>query len=254
MTNELLTPAKWLSGNIRVFVVGCGGTGSYLVSHLAQIDSILKVLSNNTRGLSVTCFDPDVVTEHNIGRQNFHYADIGFNKAERLVTRANTWMGTNWKHSSALYSGKQGFDVLFTCVDSAQSRYEIGKNISYLDDESIWIDGGNDADSGQVIAGHAGNPANIQKVPNLYDLYGDILLSVKEDRRDSCSVEESITRQEYGVNHQTALLMAQLFMRLVRHGKVGYQGNFFSQLDGDCQALVPTPDIWKSFGYSSTNP
>ena len=43
-------------------------------------------------GLHVTVFDPDTVTEANIGRQLFSGSELGLNKAAALATRINRFL------------------------------------------------------------------------------------------------------------------------------------------------------------------
>ena len=48
-------------------------------------------------GLHLTAFDPDTVTEANIGRQLFSETELGLNKATALVTRVNRFFGYAWE-------------------------------------------------------------------------------------------------------------------------------------------------------------
>ena len=72
---------------VTVFVIGAGGTGSQVATGLARISVALQALGHP--GLHVTVFDPDTVTEANIGRQLFSGSELGLNKAAALVTRIN---------------------------------------------------------------------------------------------------------------------------------------------------------------------
>lgn len=72
---------------VTVFVIGAGGTGSQVATGLARISVALQALGHP--GLHVTVFDPDTVTEANIGRQLFSGSELGLNKAVALVTRIN---------------------------------------------------------------------------------------------------------------------------------------------------------------------
>ena len=54
---------------VTVFVIGAGGTGSQVATGLARMSVALQALGHP--GLHVTVFDPDTVTEANIGRQLF---------------------------------------------------------------------------------------------------------------------------------------------------------------------------------------
>ena len=60
---------------ITVHVVGCGGTGSFVISRLARINFALREIGHP--GLHVTAFDDDRIERFNIGRQNFFENDEG---------------------------------------------------------------------------------------------------------------------------------------------------------------------------------
>lgn len=63
--NYLLSPHHPVS----VIVIGAGGTGSQVITSLARMDRALQALGHP--GLYVTVYDPDAVSESNIGRQLF---------------------------------------------------------------------------------------------------------------------------------------------------------------------------------------
>ena len=88
--NYLLSPHHPVS----VHVIGAGGTGSQVATNLARMDMALRALGHP--GLHVTVFDPDTVSEANIGRQLFSESEIGLNKAVALVTRINRFFGSTW--------------------------------------------------------------------------------------------------------------------------------------------------------------
>ena len=70
---------------VTVNIIGAGGTGSQVLTCMARLDVTLRALGHP--GLFVTLYDPDIVTEANIGRQFFGPMDLGLNKAQCLVTR-----------------------------------------------------------------------------------------------------------------------------------------------------------------------
>jgi hypothetical protein len=72
---------------------------------------------------------------------------------------------------------------------------------------------------------------------------------IKDDPTQSCSHEQSITRQDWGVNQQTALLMAQYLWRLLRHGKCGHHVQYFDIADGELSSLDIDPQMWQTFNY-----
>ena len=85
--NYLLTPYP----PVTVFIIGAGGTGSQVITNLARMDTALQ--ASGHPGLHVTLFDPDTVTQANIGRQLFSETELGMNKAIAAVTRINRFFG-----------------------------------------------------------------------------------------------------------------------------------------------------------------
>ena len=79
--NYLLSPHHPVS----VHIIGAGGTGSQVATNLARMDMALRALGHP--GLHVTVFDPDTVSEANIGRQLFSESEIGLNKAHQPFLR-----------------------------------------------------------------------------------------------------------------------------------------------------------------------
>lgn len=246
------TPSNLLDSTIYVDVIGVGGTGAYLLSLLAQMNFILINVSEGRTKLHVTAFDDDVVSEFSVGRQNFYPQDLGINKAEVIINRINLGFGTQWEYRNERYDSKvvRNKDVLMTCVDNISSRIEIGKLNCKKKSECLWIDGGNDSTSGNVIFGHLGQPENQIKIPNWFDLYYETMKNLKDDNRDSCSHSDSINRQGFGVNHQTALFMSQFLWKMLRYGEVNIGAQFFDLKEGDSKALEINSNVWESFGYT----
>ena len=60
---------------VTVFVIGAGGTGSQVITNLARMSMALQALGHP--GLHVTVFDPDTVSQANIGRQLFTGTEQG---------------------------------------------------------------------------------------------------------------------------------------------------------------------------------
>lgn len=251
-----LTPQEFFNKTVNITVIGAGGTGSYLLSYLAQINYLLKMVGGADTPLQVEVFDPDTVSETNVGRQNFWPMDIGLNKADVLVDRINAGFGTSWVSRAESHDMKQvsyNTDIVMTCLDSAKARHTLGKNhMNFGNTSTLWIDGGNGAKTGQVIMGHLNYGAK-GRIPNLFDLYGDMLLESPEETAPSCSHAESIRRQDFGVNHTTAFYMANLVWQMLRHGKVNYQGGFFDLSVGELNPVKPIPEVWAAFGYSKNS-
>lgn len=89
---------------VTVFVIGAGGTGSQVATNLARMSIALQALGHP--GLHLTVFDPDTVTEANIGRQLFSESELGLNKAVALVTRINRFFGFSWEAKGQCYPSR----------------------------------------------------------------------------------------------------------------------------------------------------
>lgn len=251
--NEFTIPSKWVSSKVKVLVIGSGGTGSILLSMLAQMDHNLRALSEGESYLDLTVVDGDTVSQFNIGRQAFYTGDVGQYKSEVLVKRFNQFSGTQWSYSTsfATPSDVETFkaDLVITCVDSAKFRYELGKHFSDKFNNTVWIDCGNDQNSGQIILGNLGKN-NKDKIPNIFDLYGETLASIEDRPEDSCSHYQSLNSQDFGVNHTVAINASNLLWRLLRHGKLSHHGMFIDIVTGCVNPLNIDHQVWSSFGYS----
>jgi PRTRC genetic system ThiF family protein len=144
-------PSSFADNEICIAVAGAGGNGTQMITGLARMDLALKALGHP--GLNVNVFDPDIVTEANVGRQLFSPSDIGQYKAEVLVHRLNCYFGLDWAAYHTRYKAGQRFsdgraDVLIGCVDSAAARRDLAQTKF-----RYWLDLGNTEKKGQVILG-----------------------------------------------------------------------------------------------------
>lgn len=244
-------PTHWATDVVNVTLVGCGGTGSSMLDELFRMHMLLLRLDHP--GLCVEVWDPDEVSEANIGRQRFWPADVGYNKAELLVNRYNSFGGTNWTAKGETFCHKMcaelSSDLLLTCVDRPEVRAKIGKAGSKKGSKScLWLDTGNDDSSGQVILGHlAGRKSGKNALPNVFDLYPS-LVNQKSSARPSCSTEEALRRQDFGINQRVAGEASGLLWQLLRHGKLDRHGSFVYQQHGEVLPLAIGEETWKAFG------
>lgn len=250
--NSFNAPTEWATDVVKITLVGCGGTGSSMLDELFRMHMLLLRLDHP--GLFVEAWDPDEVSEANIGRQRFWPADVGYNKAELLVNRYNSFGGTNWKAKGEMFShqmcGALTSDVLLTCVDRPEVRAAIGKAGAKFGKRSscLWLDTGNDDSSGQVILGHlAGRKSRKDALPNVFDLYPS-LANQKSSARPSCSTEEALRRQDFGINQRVAGEASGLLWQLLRHGKLNRHGSYVYQEHGEVLPLPIGEEAWQAFG------
>jgi len=144
----LLLPAE---NNVKFFLVGCGGNGSWLAPSVARVGKLL--IEKFSKSVEITFFDPDCVEEKNIYRQNFCAAEIGLNKAEALADRyGQAWgleIGAIGQKFDRRYAYSSGIAVIIGCVDNTTAR----KTISDYVNGCCWLDCGNTKNYGQVLLG-----------------------------------------------------------------------------------------------------
>jgi PRTRC genetic system ThiF family protein len=142
---------------VTVNLAGCGGTGSQVLTALSRINHTLVALGHP--GLHVTTFDPDHITEANLGRQLFSASDAGLNKAVVLTALLNRFFSTGWEAVPDFYKNEPA-NIVITCVDNVKSRMEIADGLLSQPDNDkrhdfdkplYWLDFGNTQNAGQVI-------------------------------------------------------------------------------------------------------
>ncbi|GAA4649818.1 PRTRC system ThiF family protein [Kistimonas scapharcae] len=244
------TPVSWLSGSLRIALIGVGGTGSEILDELVQMHYLLCKLGGE--GFSVTAFDPDIVSPANVGRQRFLPNDVGYNKAEILITKYRSFLGVDWKARPVAFKAEHAdhFDLIITAVDKAQCRADIGKHWQKKNSSTLWLDCGNSRNDGNVILGHLGTPPQTDslRLPNVFDLY-PVLAEMEDNDTDSCSHADAIAKQDYGVNKKASREAMSILWNLMRHGSIDYHGAFFDLCTGTTTPLKIDGLNWATFGY-----
>ena len=203
---------------VTVFVIGAGGTGSQVATGLARISVALQALGHP--GLHVTVFDPDTVTEANIGRQLFSGSELGLNKAVALVTRINRFFGFSWEAKGQRYPLKASADreepalanIIVTCTDNIRSQMNLWRFLKKHREHTsnnerspiYWMDFGNARTTGQVLIGNIRGkilqPVSNEylPVPRMNVITEEVRYStIKEkDSGPSCSLAEALQKQD----------------------------------------------------------
>lgn len=242
----------------KVLVVGAGGTGSQVLTALAQLDHALRSLGRP--GLQVTCMDGDRVSEANVGRQMFFPADVGHYKSEVLIHRINMTMRTSWDASIAKLkaSDRVDADIVIGCVDTRAARFAIMRAIERGGAMSYWLDFGNGKDHGQVVLGQVSgascrtNPRG--KLPHVGELFPeaiDFTLDAADDQ-PSCSLAEALERQSLFINRAVTVHGMNLLWQLLRHFTLEHHGVFVNLATGQARPIPVDPEYWASFGYGSS--
>ncbi len=248
-----------LERQVRVLVVGCGGTGSAVVAGLPYLHQSL-VARGHPGGLHVTVVDGDRVSPTNCVRQPFARSEIGLKKAIVLVTRLNLFWGLKWEtvpvhlqqgtFISRSYSGDDlRAHIVVGCVDTRAVRAAIRDAVGKWSIVSYWLDLGNNADSGQFILGEPLNERNHRarlRLRTVAELYPEILdPGLDADGEPSCSAAAALERQEPFVNSTLAQHALALLARLFRYGEISYHGGFVNLATGATSVLRVDPQCWR---------
>jgi len=224
---------------VSVVLIGCGGTGSHVLPRLAQIDHALKALGH--KGLIVTVYDPDTVSEANIGRQGYFSCDIGLNKATVLVSRVNRAYGISWKAVPKKFHDKtRNANIYITCVDTGKARLEIAKMIgkrqnsmkAEYETRYYWLDCGNSKNTGQVVLGTL-KPIDqpkkglAEQLATIVDMFPN-LDKYDGDNEPSCSVMEALQHQDLCINSMVAEWAKKVLWSLFKRMRLDNQGVFIN--------------------------
>ena len=241
---------RLVTGKVRVTVIGAGGTGSHVLTGLVDLHLSLLALGH-PGGLEVTCYDDDMVSEANIGRQKFAPSDVGLPKAVVLINRANILFGTNWRAVVKRINPQTNVDntdIVIGCVDNRQARADIIN----LFRGCYYLDFGNRKDDGQVILGELTYGKKTENnLPHVGELFPDSINPDLEDPDDgpSCSLAEALEKQSLFINKSVADYGLNLLSMLFRQGQISFHGGFINLKSGRATPLAINTDVWKRFGY-----
>lgn len=227
------TPPDLLKRKVEISLAGVGGNGSQMLTGLARLNHALVALSHP--GLNVKAYDPDTVSEANIGRQLFSAADVGAAKAHVLMTRINAFFGLGWNSHYGRYEAGDMPDILIVCVDSAKARHEIRRSLRNYKAHYV-LDVGNRASDGQVMFGQimpthdvSKYPAGHVALPNPYDVLPELVdVTVPEDDAPSCGLAEALERQELFINQAVVTPALEILWEFFRYGKLTWHGAFIN--------------------------
>lgn len=252
-------PDEFRRRPLTIDLAGVGGTGSRLLTALAELHLALDNLGHP--GLRVFAWDPDRVSESNVGRTAFAPGDIGKPKSALMITRLNMTFGLNWRAFAEEYRYPSPWSVerageppslVITCVDTLGTRADLCRQmlVGELPPPRLWLDCGNHAESGQVILGEPewlGNPDGFRRRPRLPNV-ADVFPNMQEeaDREDpdepSCTLAMALGRQGLSINRLMADWAQTLLWRLLRDGGLDFHGVFVDARTGRTNPLaIPDP-------------
>lgn len=252
-------PANLVTGQVKVLLVGAGGTGSRILERLVSLHRALLALGHPA-GLAVTVIDPDTVSSSNIGRQLFYPGDVGQFKADVLVNRANMQLGNvRWDSEPAKLDtssrGLEQFDLVIGAVDNRSARLAILRGLeNCLGNVRYWLDCGNRAEDGQVVLGQVPSRKRVtddkMRLPHVGELYPELIDPAAEGPEDgpSCSLAEALAKQSLFINSAVADFASVLLWTLFTKGELDTHGAFINLQRMAVTPLKVDPEVWARFG------
>lgn len=252
---------------VRLVMVGCGGTGSWLAPSVARIARVLNESGTETSALFI---DPDHIENKNIPRQNFCDAELGHPKAQTLAARYSlAWgveTGAVTDHFKAEMIGSRWnrLTVVIGCVDNAAARQEIAKTLKANSGDSPphvwWLDCGNQRESGQVLLGSTNDPRSLrsafpldgfcQHLPSPVLQCPDLLEPQPEElSHHNLSCAELVLANAQGliVNQRVAAEAADYLARLLIHQNLRRFATWFDLASGSVKNHFITQEAITSF-------
>lgn len=221
--------------SVRIYVVGCGGTGSFLVPHLCRIANFLADVN---RCINITLIDFDRIEEKNLYRQNFCQAELGYNKAQALAVRYKAMfpqlrIGVIEHQASTISLERSTPTLVVGCVDNAAARKSIEELM--IEHSSLlahnlsrepcwWIDCGNSYTHGQVVIGnwysielddYILEPATCVRLPLPSIQYPQLLLQTDEPETLSCAEQAMLNGQSLNINSHMAIVAGEMVQQLL---------------------------------------
>ncbi len=288
---KLVLPVDYKA--VEFWLVGAGGTGSFMAMNLARLAFELK---QSGKAASIVIVDPDRVEEGNIPRSNFCFAETGANKAETLAGRVSRAWGIevgfvkegftpallqskndDWTIQS---SSSQKLTVLVGCVDNHLARLEMHEAVKFYNEQRYdsssprvwWIDGGNGRDTGQILIGNKFNEKEICEAarnspilsllpaPSLQ--HPELLREGEREVRKSPQTNDAITcaerirlgEQSLNVNQRVAVEISEMLTALLLTNSLKRFASYFDLESGTSRSLYTTPEkIEKAISLAAEN-
>ncbi len=227
---EPMFPLKPAADIQNVLVIGCGGTGSYV------IPGLVRLLASSKKQFCLTLADADVVEEKNLIRQNFIKSDIGKNKAETLARRYSSAFGLQIQYiteylesadsiartlrdatvSNIKYGDKT--PLIISCVDNTKSRkFMVDALQNQFYKNGYIIDCGNEEYNGQVLLTQLTETSvpkeGHYRTPHMFEVFPELVERAKQDKLASelSCAEMAASSDQFGFVNLNAATIALNF-------------------------------------------
>jgi|GEM_PF-437092 len=252
---------------VRLALVGCGGTGSWVAPQLARLARLIG--EEHGVPVSAVFVDFDTVEPANLVRQNFCEAELGLYKAMALAQRYSAAYGVEVTGltkalkpeefiTTYMSAGQGALNVIVGCVDSPESRVDIARTLDGHQGRgnwTWWLDCGNSLDRGQVYLGSA---AKLEHLDSAFPLPGVCLAlpspaltdpkllvpeAVPAGPADSCAAIAQESQQSRSINQMLAAIAATYLFRLF-HGSLEYFATYVNAVTGEmCSTPITLANV-----------
>lgn len=248
---------------VRVVLVGAGGTGSQMLEQLGRLNRAMLALGH-PKGLQVLVVDHDTVSAANVGRQAFYPCDVGSYKALTLVNRLNMAYGTQWGAEVGKLQVRShnlgNADVVVGAVDNRAARLAILRCLEHTSGGiRYYLDMGNRAADGQVVLGEVTSDKrrtdNPWRLPHVGELFPELIqakLDKEEDDLPSCSLAEALEKQSLFINSAVSMFASNLLWQLFTKGEIEYHGAFVNLDHMRVMPIGIDHETWERFGVIKT--
>lgn len=221
----------------HIYIIGVGGTGSHLISFLAQLIGNNSDLKNKH---SITLIDGDIIEEKNLRTQKFLHGDVGKSKAEVLSDRYSTVYGIDIGYIDSYIEDESMLKelisnnnyrnvIIVSCVDNNKARRIIDKVFNdgirrrYFYSSIIYIDTGNSSGkgdlTGQTVIGYRKSSEII--LPSASTFFPQMLDEEKDEDeipQESCGEMMLHNIQNIGANITSACTVFNLLNSILSFG------------------------------------
>lgn len=256
---------------LHLVLVGCGGTGSWLLPHLVRLAVLLQ---EARRPVRISVIDPDLVEPKNLIRQNFADAEVGRNKAITLAYRFSGAWGIPIRaipeplQATHIPADSQILTIICGGVDNAAARLVIATLVESRnegkgkDQEPTlwWLDSGNALDSGQVALGCLTDPASCRHAVTAAGLcralpapslqYPDLLVPrLEENAPQTLSCADLLLRngQSLMINQAMATAAGAMLYQLLIRCDLRYMSHEIDLVAGVARSRYTTKENVRRF-------
>lgn len=220
----------------RLHIIGCGGTGSWLVEPLIK----LLTYHDNVNLQNIYLYDGDNYEEGNLTRQLFPASYVGRNKADITATRLQDCGVQITAHYEYLDKARMGYfmnryygqgaDLVVVAIDNEHGRHDIISALKEYDGEFLCVLPGNEYRTATAIWFAKQRGEIIPCDP--FDI-ADNYAFPRDKPRGNCAYEVLSSPQLINANFASALLCLELVYAFVNGDAipfcVNYNGEKFTQ-------------------------